>query len=123
MVDWLRTFSSQDVFLNIGANVGLYTVPAALQGCKTYAVELDLLNCAVLQENVWLNKVTDLVTIFPLALGNSEELTKVFYRDFSPRGGDALQSLAQPSQLDTRQLPGAYSLTQRMVPFQAVVDR
>lgn len=84
MIDWLRTFSSQDVFLDVGANVGLYTVPAVLQSCKTYAVELDLLNCAVFQENVWLNKVTNLVTMFPWALGNAEGLTQGYYREFSP---------------------------------------
>jgi FkbM family methyltransferase len=86
MIDWLRSFSGSDIFLDVGANVGLYTVPAALQGCKTYAVELDLLNCGLLQENLVINQVTDLVTIFPVALGNAEELIRVFYRDFSPGG-------------------------------------
>jgi FkbM family methyltransferase len=123
MIDWLRSFSGSDIFLDVGANVGLYTVPAALQGCKTYAVELDLLNCSILQENLVINQVTDLVTIFPVALGNAEELTRVFYRDFSPGGGDALQSLAQPSKLDTRKLPRAYSLIQPMLPFEALVGR
>ena len=27
MIEWIRSFSKQDIFLDIGANVGIYTMP------------------------------------------------------------------------------------------------
>ena len=47
MINWLKGFNNKDVFLDIGANVGTYTIPAISKGAFTYAVELDLINSSV----------------------------------------------------------------------------
>ena len=41
MIEWIRSFSKQDIFLDIGANVGIYTMAALSKNCKVYSVELD----------------------------------------------------------------------------------
>ena len=44
MVKWISGFSSDDVFLDVGANVGTYTVPVAKLVDQVYACELDPMN-------------------------------------------------------------------------------
>lgn len=54
-----------DIVLDIGANVGAFSIFMAKQGCKVYAVEPIMTN--VLKENIKRNEVV--VTVFNAALG------------------------------------------------------
>ena len=92
MISWIKAMSPNDVVLDVGANVGMYTVPIAQRVKKVYACELDPLNVAILKENIVLNAVQDRVVIFPLACGDSMTLVDVKFRDLAY--GDALQSIA-----------------------------
>ena len=56
MISWLKNFNSNDIFLDIGANVGTYTIPAISKGAFVYAFELDFINSSILFENLYLNK-------------------------------------------------------------------
>lgn len=62
-VQWLDTFTGDDVFWDVGANVGLYSIYAALQtGCRTISFEPEAQNFALFIENIVLNNVQDQVT-------------------------------------------------------------
>ena len=100
MIEWLSGFGKDDVFLDVGANVGIYTVPAATLAGRVIAVELDPSNVGILYENCFLNKLTEKVVIVPLGVGDRNSVELVYYRDFSK--GDALQSVARPSPFQTR---------------------
>lgn len=99
MVEWIKTFKSDDVFLDIGANVGIYTVAAATLARKCYACELDPMNVSILKENLILNRQTDKVIVFPFPGIDTTEVVSVYYRDFSK--GDALQSIGRETPLNT----------------------
>jgi len=59
-VAWLDKLTAQDVYWDIGANVGLYAVYAAkFRGCQTVAFEPESQNYALLVENIVLNGVSD----------------------------------------------------------------
>ncbi|MEM1690719.1 MAG: FkbM family methyltransferase [Thermofilaceae archaeon] len=58
-----RMLRSGDVFVDVGANVGYYTLLAARKGCKVIAVEPVPQTLAVLRINLRLNRLEDLVTI------------------------------------------------------------
>lgn len=55
--------------LDIGANIGIYTMLAAKRGARVFAVEADPDNVEKLRHHVALNGFEDRVTIFPVAVG------------------------------------------------------
>ena len=52
MVIWLSKFKKDDIFLDIGANCGIYTLAAACKCTNITAVELDPINIGILKENL-----------------------------------------------------------------------
>ena len=100
MISWIKSMNSNDVVLDVGANVGVYTVPIAQRAKKVYACELDPLNVAILKENIVLNGVQQKVTVLPFACGRSAELLDVTFRDLAY--GDALQLIDGGEDLGTR---------------------
>lgn len=65
---WIDTFGSDDIFYDVGANVGIFTLYAALRRrCKVYAFEPCYHNFNSLNINIQLNDL-DNVTAFPLSL-------------------------------------------------------
>ena len=99
MISWIKAMNPNDVVLDVGANVGMYTVPIAQRVKKVYACELDPLNVAILKENIVLNEVQDRVALLPIACGDSMTLVDVKFRDLAY--GDALQSIAGGDVLDS----------------------
>jgi FkbM family methyltransferase len=97
MIEWLKNFNSKDIFLDIGANVGTYTIPALSKKAKVYACELDPRNCSIIVENVFLNNLFDNFYLFPFGFSDLNSFQDIFYRDFST--GDALQSISRSSQI------------------------
>jgi FkbM family methyltransferase len=70
-IKWLESFDQNDVFWDIGANVGLYSIYAALYSkCKVVAVEPEEQNYALLVENVILNQIEGLVEITNVAISS-----------------------------------------------------
>lgn len=106
MIEWLKKFSNKDIFLDIGANVGMYTIPAALNAKLVYACELDLLNTGILKENIYLNNLNQKIIILPFPALSNNKLAKIYYREYSK--GDALQSINRKTLLNTN-LQKSYS--------------
>jgi FkbM family methyltransferase len=55
------------VVLDVGANIGLYTLLAAKRGARVFAIEADPINAELLRHHVHLNGFDDRVTIFNMA--------------------------------------------------------
>jgi FkbM family methyltransferase len=69
---WIDSIPSGSVFWDIGANVGLYSCYAAKRrDCKVIAFEPSVFNLELLARNVFLNGLTEQVTILPLPLSDS----------------------------------------------------
>src|SRR5215470_15684241 len=54
--------------LDVGANIGMYTLLAAKRGARVFSIEADPLNVVTLEHNVAINGFTERVTIFPFAV-------------------------------------------------------
>ena len=68
-IAWLNSFAPNDVFWDIGANVGVYSLYAALKGNKVWAFEPAPGNYYILSRNIELNKLDKSISIiFPLGL-------------------------------------------------------
>jgi len=66
---WIDELSADSVLWDIGANVGVYTVYAAVaRRVRTIAFEPSPFNLEFLARNVKLNDIQDLVTVVPIAL-------------------------------------------------------
>lgn len=59
-----------DLFIDIGANIGLYSVIVARGGLDVMAFEPDTRNVAQLRANIFLNQIADRVTVHELAVSD-----------------------------------------------------
>lgn len=74
MVFLLHFLRGEDQFVDVGANIGVYSILAASQiGCKTIAFEPSGKNYSILQENLHLNNLQDFIEIHNFALGDKSE--------------------------------------------------
>lgn len=90
-IEWLSSFEKGEVFVDIGANIGLYSLIAAkFRGCDVYAFEPQALNYAELCKNIYLNElhnimaycvaITDRMSMMPLYV--SEMVIGQSHNDF-----------------------------------------
>jgi len=74
-VAWIRSMQEGEVFFDIGANIGLYTLLAAKHGLKVFSYEPESQNFAVLIRNLALNGFTkEQAVAFPFCIGDSERI-------------------------------------------------
>jgi FkbM family methyltransferase len=86
-IAWLKGLKDGDIFYDIGANIGCYTLYAArLVGEKghVYAFEPHLINARSLMRNVLYNKMQDRVSILTCALSDREGLIPFNYHSSMP---------------------------------------
>ena len=110
MIKWLSKFRRDDIFLDIGANCGIYTLAAACKCNNISAVELDPINIGILKENLVLNNFEEKVLIIPFAAGDSNKKELIYFRSCSK--SDAFQTIGKPSSLGTRLYDGKHKTTQ-----------
>jgi FkbM family methyltransferase len=68
-LDWIDSIPPESVVWDIGANVGLYTCYAAkARQCRVIAFEPSVFNLELLARNIFLNGLTDKVTMVSLPL-------------------------------------------------------
>jgi FkbM family methyltransferase len=68
-LEWIDGFAEGAVLWDIGANVGLYACYAAKRRkCQVFAFEPSVFNLELLARNVWVNGLTELVSLVPLPL-------------------------------------------------------
>jgi len=69
---WIDSMPRGAVLWDVGANVGLYSCYAAKRrNCRVFAFEPSVFNLELLARNVWLNELTEFVTLVPLPLSSS----------------------------------------------------
>ena len=72
--------SSADVFVDCGANAGLFTCLAASQRVPVIAIEPSVRNLAVLYRNIQENAFRVPIEIYPVALGDQPGIASLFGR-------------------------------------------
>jgi FkbM family methyltransferase len=69
--------------LDVGANIGFYTLLAAKRGARVFAVEADPLNAAMLRHHVEMNGFSERVTIFEIAATDAAKATPLYRHPFN----------------------------------------
>lgn len=83
-IEWIDGFRSHDTFLDVGANIGVYSLYAAKRGIRTYAFEPESQNFALLYQNIHLNGFQDHITAYPLALSDCMGMNILRLAEFMP---------------------------------------
>lgn len=83
-VAWIRQFKPGEVLVDIGANVGMYTIMAAKgRDVTVYAFEPESQNYALLNRNIAYNHLQDRCTAWPLALSNISRVDRLYLSQFA----------------------------------------
>jgi FkbM family methyltransferase len=80
---WIHTFGEGEIFYDIGANLGMYTIyAAAIRNASVFAFEPEALNYAELNKNIYLNGFHDRVLGYCLALSDIDKADRLLLSDF-----------------------------------------
>ena len=80
---WIDTFAEGDILFDIGANVGMYTIYAAItRKSPVYAFEPEALNYAELNKNIYLNDLHGQVLGYCVALSDVDKPDRLLLSDF-----------------------------------------
>jgi FkbM family methyltransferase len=86
-IEWIRGFQTGDVFVDIGANVGMYTIWAAkTRGVRTFAFEPESQNYALLYRNIVMNGLSENVVAYCLALSDTAGYSLLHLSEFKIGG-------------------------------------
>jgi FkbM family methyltransferase len=84
---WAMSLTGDDVLVDIGANIGLFTLIAAkLRGTMVYAFEPDAQNYALLTRNIILNGVCDRAIAYCAAATERLSLDRLYVSDIRAGG-------------------------------------
>lgn len=92
-LDWLDSWVGDgDTVFDIGANIGVYTVYAALRhpGARVVAFEPEYANLHLLRDNIVENGLLDRVEIYSIALSDFSGVSRLHVQDLTP--GSALHT-------------------------------
>jgi FkbM family methyltransferase len=95
-------FAQGDVVLDVGANIGWYSLLAAKYGSQVYAFEPDPLNFKLLNENIAMNKLEEKVTPYQCALSDKEAVLPLYLYPDKNRGRHSLHAMEGCEKVDVR---------------------
>ncbi len=101
-LEWIAEFKPDDILLDCGANVGMYTIWAAVtRRARVYAFEPESQNFALLNRNIRLNGLEGRVKAYCMGLSDASGLFDLHMADMRVGGschslGDALDFKHEP---------------------------
>jgi FkbM family methyltransferase len=114
-IQWLESMPLKSVFLDVGANVGMYSMFAAvMRQAEVYAFEPESQNYALLNANIEANNMSGQVLAFPLALSDQSRMDRLYLQGFV--AGGSCNSFGEEVGFDLQQrssgfVQGAYSVS------------
>lgn len=106
-VEWIRSMTPGQVFYDVGANIGLYTMLAVKQGLKVFAFEPEAQNFALLVRNLALNKFSkEQAVAFPFCVTDGQSINTL--RLQSLQVGGSCHSFASDLNFKREQKTWAY---------------
>ena len=92
-LDWIdQSMREGDLFFDVGANIGSYSIYAALRHPTAHVVafEPEYANLFLLRQNLLHNRLQERVEVYSVALGNRVGLSRLHIQDWTP--GSALHT-------------------------------
>ena len=82
-LNWIKGFDAGDSLLDIGANIGMYSLYAAYKGVNVIAIEPDALNYALLNLNIKLNDYGEKIVPYCIAIHDENKFSKFNSSNYS----------------------------------------
>ena len=76
-IKWIESFKKNSKFLDVGANIGIYSLYAAILGHEVKSVEPEALNFAVLNMHIFDNSLNNKIEAFNFALNDKEGISSM----------------------------------------------
>jgi len=83
-IKWIDTFLKDDIFWDIGSNVGCYSLYAASNGIKTFSFEPEACNYMILNRNIYINHLDNMITSYCLALNDKTKIDYLYLYSMEP---------------------------------------
>jgi len=107
-IQWIAEFAPEDVLVDVGANVGMYTIWAAkTRGSRVIAFEPEAQNYALLNRNIALNQLGGQAKAYCLALSDQAGYSELHLS--SLQLGGSCHSLGEPVDFKHQPMHPAYS--------------
>ncbi len=86
-LEWIAGFKPQEVLVDVGANVGMYTIWAAMtRAVRVFAFEPESQNYALLYQNIVRNNLSRQVTGYCAALSDESGFSPLYLSEFVAGG-------------------------------------
>lgn len=112
-IEWIDTFEAGDIFWDIGANVGIYSIYAGMREIQTMAFEPHFANYQQLCISTGLNELQDTITPLCIAFSDAKSIGAIHLA--STEVGTSMSSFGQA--LDFRGRPYQASFRQGMMAY------
>ena len=107
-IEWLRAMPRGAVLYDIGANIGVYTVFAALvREARVLAFEPESQNYALLNRNIVLNALESKVAAYCAAVSDATQADRLYLSEFE--AGTSCHSFGEQVGHDLRPRPAAFA--------------
>lgn len=107
-IRWLESMPEGAILVDVGANVGMYSVFAAVvRKAKVYAFEPESQNYALLNANIAANSLSDRILAYPLALSDQMQVDKLYLSKFS--AGGSCHSFAEAVGFNLKPRPAPFA--------------
>ena len=101
-IQWIENMQAGEVFCDIGANIGLYSMFAAKKGLKVISFEPEALNYAELCRNIALNQFHQ---VSPFNIAVSDKTGLISFKISNPYAGAANHQVEQLNGFSAKQEP------------------
>ena len=119
---WIDSIPIHSVFWDVGANVGLYSCYAAkAKHCRVFSFEPSVFNLEVLARNIYLNKLSDKISILSFPLSNSLAFNELKMSSFE--FGGALSTFGEDYGQDGKPLNEIFSFNTIGISADTAVDK
>lgn len=85
-IEWIESFHEDETLFDVGANIGLYSIYAAKRGVKVIAFEPESQNYALMNKNLYLNKISGQIICLNVALSDRDNLDYLYLSTLQPGG-------------------------------------
>lgn len=102
-IQWLNRLNDKSVLIDVGANVGMYSIYAAkLKNARVFAFEPESQNYALLLKNIISNDLQEFITAFPVSLSDEIKLDTLHLSKFVWDGGGSCHSFGEEVGFDLK---------------------
>ena len=86
-IDWINSFDENAIFWDVGANIGMFSLYAALKkNANVFSFEPSVFNLETLTKNIQLNNLSDQITLIPNPISDKSGPSMMKYSNLEVGG-------------------------------------